>query len=125
MSFDEAGKYFAAMKAKNPFPMPKISIIPTLKAKEYVLANAGATLPKRDPVDTRVVKQVATGKLKFILMLNHLHFNSNTADYQAIHTSKVSLQKFLRLEVTQNIKAHHIKTVMMMVCLTLTSLKMV
>lgn len=64
MSFDEAGKYFAAMKAKNPFPMPKISIIPTLKAKEYVLANAGATLPKRDPVDTRVIKQVATGKIE-------------------------------------------------------------
>lgn len=64
MSFEEAGKYFAAMKAKNPFPMPKISIIPTLKAKEYVLANAGATLPKRDPVDTRVVKQVATGKIE-------------------------------------------------------------
>jgi hypothetical protein len=64
MSFEEAGKYFAAMKAKNPFPMPKISIIPTLKAKEYVLANAGATLPKRDPVDTRVIKQVATGKIE-------------------------------------------------------------
>jgi hypothetical protein len=64
MSFEEAGKYFAAMKAKKPFPMPKISIIPTLKAKEYVLANAGATLPKRDPVDTRVVKQVATGKIE-------------------------------------------------------------
>ncbi|MGN8056774.1 pectate lyase family protein [Pedobacter sp. 22163] len=64
MSFEEAGKYFAAMKAKNPFPMPKISIIPTLRAKEYVLANAGATLPKRDPVDTRVVKQVATGKIE-------------------------------------------------------------
>jgi hypothetical protein len=64
MSFEEAIKYFAAMKAKNPFPMPKISIIPTLKAKEYVLANAGATLPKRDPVDTRVIKQVATGKIE-------------------------------------------------------------
>lgn len=41
--------------------MPKISIIPTLQAKEYVLTNVGATLPKRDPVDTRIVKQVRTG----------------------------------------------------------------
>lgn len=64
MPFETASKYFPAMKAKKPFPMPKISIIPTLQAKDYVLANAGATLPKRDPVDTRVVKQVATGKIE-------------------------------------------------------------
>ncbi|QPH40235.1 pectate lyase family protein [Pedobacter endophyticus] len=64
MSLEEAGKYFPAMKASKPFPMPKISIIPTLQAKAYVLANAGATLPKRDPVDTRVIKQVATGKIE-------------------------------------------------------------
>lgn len=64
MSFETASKYFPAMKAQKPFPMPKISIIPTLKAKDYVLAHAGATLPKRDAVDTRVVKQVATGKIE-------------------------------------------------------------
>ncbi|MNK54866.1 hypothetical protein D3C87_738610 [compost metagenome] len=64
MSFETASKYFPAMKAQKPFPMPKISIIPALQAKDYVLANAGATLPKRDPVDTRVIKQVATGKIE-------------------------------------------------------------
>ena len=30
-----------------------------------MLANAGATLPKRDPVDTRVVEQVRTGKITY------------------------------------------------------------
>jgi hypothetical protein len=35
-----------------------------LEAKNYVLANVGATLPKRDPVDARVIKQVATGKIE-------------------------------------------------------------
>lgn len=64
MSFEEASEYFPEMKAKAPFPMPKISIIPTLAAKDYVLENVGATLPKRDPVDTRVIKQVATGKIE-------------------------------------------------------------
>jgi len=64
MSFEQASPYFAAMKAKKPFPMPKLTIIPTLAAKDYVLANAGATLPKRDPVDTRVIKQVTTGKIE-------------------------------------------------------------
>jgi len=30
-----------------------------------VLANAGATLPRRDPVDTRVIEQVRTGKVTY------------------------------------------------------------
>ena len=34
MSFEEASVYFAAMKAQKPFPMPKMSIIPTLQAKD-------------------------------------------------------------------------------------------
>ncbi|MBC6109231.1 polysaccharide lyase family 1 protein [Pedobacter fastidiosus] len=64
MNFQQASPYFAAMRSNKAFPMPKISIIPTLQAKDYVLANAGATLPKRDPVDTRIVKQVTTGKIE-------------------------------------------------------------
>ncbi|PWS33246.1 pectate lyase family protein [Pedobacter paludis] len=64
MSYEQASPYFAAMKASKPFPMPKLTIIPTLQAKDFVLANAGATLPKRDPVDTRIVKQVTTGKIE-------------------------------------------------------------
>lgn len=50
-------------KVNKPLPMPKISIIPTEKAYDYVLANAGATLPKRDPVDARIVETVKTGKI--------------------------------------------------------------
>ena len=61
----DAGKYTAAMKWDKPLPMPEFTIMPTLEAKEYVLKNAGATLPKRDPVDTRIVKQVTTGKIEF------------------------------------------------------------
>ncbi|WP_231490928.1 polysaccharide lyase family 1 protein [Pedobacter sp. Leaf170] len=61
MSYEQASPYFAAMRVKKPFPMPKISIIPTLQAKDFVLTNVGATLPKRDPVDARVIKQVRTG----------------------------------------------------------------
>ena len=64
MSFAESSKYFAAMRSKKPFPMPKITIIPTLNAKNYVLTNAGASLPRRDPVDTRIIKQVVTGKIE-------------------------------------------------------------
>ncbi|RCR69938.1 pectate lyase family protein [Larkinella punicea] len=60
-----AGKYTASMKWDKPLPMPEITILPTAKAYDYVLANAGATLPKRDPVDVRVVEQVRTGKITY------------------------------------------------------------
>jgi hypothetical protein len=66
MSEEEAKVYFPAMRQKKPLPMPAFSIIPTKDAHSYVLANAGATLPKRDPVDTRVVEQVRTGKITYI-----------------------------------------------------------
>lgn len=62
---EDAGEYKDAMKWNQPLPMPAFTLIPTLKAKDYVLANAGATLPKRDAVDVRVVKQVTTGKIEF------------------------------------------------------------
>ncbi len=66
MTFDEAKPYFAAMRASKPFPMAPITILPTLDARDYVLANVGATLPRRDAVDTRVIKQVKTGKIDYI-----------------------------------------------------------
>lgn len=62
--FPDANKYKDAMKVDKPMPMPQITIIPTLDAREFVLANAGATLPKRDAVDQRIVKQVTTGKIE-------------------------------------------------------------
>lgn len=46
--------------------MPEMTILSTQKAHDYVLANAGATLPKRDPVDTRIVEQVRTGKITYL-----------------------------------------------------------
>ena len=63
MSFAEAKTYFAKMKVNQPLPMPKISVLSAKQAFDYVLANTGATLPKRDPVDTRVIEQVRTGKI--------------------------------------------------------------
>jgi hypothetical protein len=65
MSYEEAKVYFPAMRQKKPLPMPAFTIIPTKDAHTYVLANAGATLPKRDPVDTRVIEQVRTGKIVY------------------------------------------------------------
>lgn len=59
----DAGKYKDKMKWNKPLPMPEFTIVPALQAKEFVLLNAGATLPVRDAVDKRIVEQVRTGKI--------------------------------------------------------------
>ena len=61
-----AGEYKDAMKWNKPLPMPELTVIPAKEAFTYVLANAGATLPKRDPVDIRITEQVRTGKINYI-----------------------------------------------------------
>ncbi|MGI5819484.1 MAG: hypothetical protein ACOX9R_15450 [Armatimonadota bacterium] len=45
----------------QPFPAPPVTTHDPHTAYELVLGNAGATLPRRDPVDERVVSDVATG----------------------------------------------------------------
>ncbi|MEH6306875.1 polysaccharide lyase [Olivibacter sp. CPCC 100613] len=66
MSLETAKTYFAKMRYDKPLPMANISILPTKEAYNYVLENVGATLPKRDPVDTRVIEQVRTGKISYL-----------------------------------------------------------
>jgi hypothetical protein len=65
MSYEEAQEYFPFMRYRTPFPMAHVSILPAREGYEYVLKHAGATLPKRDPVDKRVVKQVKTGIIEY------------------------------------------------------------
>ncbi len=62
-TMDGAGEYLAQIRSSKRFIMPYVNIMDTKDAYEYVLNNVGATLPKRDPVDTRIVKQVRTGKI--------------------------------------------------------------
>jgi hypothetical protein len=59
------GSYTADMKWNKPLPMAPVSIIDAADAKQYVIANAGATLPKRDAVDIRLAEQVRTGKITY------------------------------------------------------------
>lgn len=62
MSYDEAKPYFDKMKSNKPFPMPWFNKIMTAQESyDYVLQNAGATLPIRDKVDERIVRTVKTG----------------------------------------------------------------
>jgi hypothetical protein len=58
-----AGQYTASMKWKKPLPMAPLTILNANEARQFVLNNAGATLPKRDAVDQRITEQVRTGKI--------------------------------------------------------------
>jgi pectate lyase len=52
-------------RVNTPFPAPPVTIQTAEEAYELVLAHAGATRPKRDPVDERVIASVRTGKPAF------------------------------------------------------------
>lgn len=60
----ETKSYLELIKQTKPFSMPKFNIMPAEEAYEFVLNNVGATLPKRDIVDERIIKQVRTGKIE-------------------------------------------------------------
>lgn len=53
----------AQVKVDQPFPMAPLRIQTAPEAYSAVLADSGATLPRRDPVDERVIKSVRTGEV--------------------------------------------------------------
>lgn len=60
-----AGAYTDSIRSDKPFPMEPVTTISAAQAYEYVLANAGATLPTRDAVDARIVRVVKSGKIEY------------------------------------------------------------
>lgn len=54
------------VRAREPFPFAPVETQPAAEAMELILRNAGATLPKRDPVDARIVSDVRNGTGKII-----------------------------------------------------------
>lgn len=51
----------AKIRVNEPFPHAPLPVTSAQDAYAYVLANAGATLPRRDPVDERIIESVRTG----------------------------------------------------------------
>lgn len=62
---DSLGAYKEMVYWHRPFDMPYLTIMPTTDAFGYVLDNAGATLPRRDPVDQRISRVVKTGVIEY------------------------------------------------------------
>ncbi|GAB6122932.1 polysaccharide lyase [Dysgonomonas termitidis] len=63
--------YTANMRWDKPFPIENpFPIMTAQEAYNFVLENAGATFPKRDIIDQRVLEQVKTGKVYYAEGLN-------------------------------------------------------
>lgn len=69
----DAGGFESALRVNQPFPMSPVSILTAEEAYEYVLMHVGATFPKRDAVDERIVQTVRTGQAIYV---------DNAADYK-------------------------------------------
>ncbi len=61
----DAGKHRDLMRVDKPFPMPAMTILSAGEAFRFVLDHAGATLPRRDAVDSRIIEQVRTGRIDY------------------------------------------------------------
>lgn len=63
--------YTEKMKWNEPFPIQNpFPIMSAQDAYNFVLENVGATLPKRDIVDQRLIEQIKTGKVHYEEGLN-------------------------------------------------------
>ncbi len=56
----------ALMRSNEPFEMPYVKIMGTEQAFDWVLSNAGATIPCRDIVDQRICEEVRTGQAYYV-----------------------------------------------------------
>lgn len=56
----------AEVRVDKPFPMPHVTIMDAGEAYDFVLNRAGASFPKRDAVDARVIETVRTGKAIYV-----------------------------------------------------------
>jgi len=62
-SFSDCNRFCVNLKWDKPFPMASVTLMSAGDAYEHVLENAGATLPRRDPVDVRIIHQVRTNQV--------------------------------------------------------------
>lgn len=58
----DAVKFLPLIKVEEAFQTSPVNIMDAKAAYNFVLNNVGATFPKRDAVDARIVKTVQTGK---------------------------------------------------------------
>ncbi len=62
----DAAKILPKIRVDEPYPHAFVEIESAEDAYNTVLRNAGATLPKRDAVDERVIQMVRTGEVNYV-----------------------------------------------------------
>lgn len=62
----DAEKFLPQIKVEEPFKTPPVHIMDAKAAYNFVMNQVGATFPKRDAVDARIVKSVQTGKAIYV-----------------------------------------------------------
>ncbi len=58
-------EHLKKIRVDKPFPMAPVVTLSAQEAYQYVLNNVGASLPKRDAVDNRIIEEVKTGKIVY------------------------------------------------------------
>jgi pectate lyase len=61
----DPAKVLAGIRVMEPFPHAPLKIQSAEDACQSVLADVGATLPRRDQVDARIISEVRTGKVTY------------------------------------------------------------
>ncbi|MBP7142693.1 MAG: hypothetical protein KBA71_12350, partial [Opitutaceae bacterium] len=80
-----------AIRNDNPFPHAKLTMLSAREAYETVLNAAGATRPKRDAVDLRIVQDVRSGKA------SSRPFDGSREAYRAVRYGDKAIDEIIRL----------------------------
>lgn len=65
-TMDGCGDYEPLVRSNKPFEMPYVKIMSARESYDFVLDNAGATIPCRDIIDQRVIDEVRTGQAFYV-----------------------------------------------------------
>ena len=63
----------SSLEAPNPFPAPAVTTELAKAAYDRALKDAGATLPRRDAVDERIVREIREGTGHIIKWVREIH----------------------------------------------------
>jgi hypothetical protein len=80
-SINDPAVVLATIESDTPYPSAFVEIQPADEAYEHVLANSGATRPKRDAVDERIVNTVRSGEVNATPPGAELFVELETVDY--------------------------------------------
>ena len=86
----------ALMRSDEPFEMPFVTIIGAEKAFDWVLSNAGATIPCRDIVDQRICEEVRTGQAYYVKDYEKKVKDNPYGDMWGLHEKSKNEQGFFK-----------------------------